>query len=162
MAYYIGQFFGICGFILYIISMQQKNKPQILVFQIFAFLLYTIQYFVLELYSGMCVFLLNTVKSIVFYVNKKNNNQNLILIIFIVFTILLGTLTIKTYYDFIPIIANILSIIFTWQKGIGVLRYGQIITCILWIIYNLLSSIYMRSFYRSNNCNFNIFCNFKI
>ena len=140
----ISQFIGFFAFVLFVISMQQKNKINILFLQIISFSLYALQYLLTRAYPGMIVFIINMVRSIVFYISiKKGQSNKIIFIVFIIASLICGKMTYKNLYDILPILASLLSVIFTWQPNTKVLRFGQISICILWIIYDVFVMAYI-------------------
>ena len=141
MNIFFSQIVGFIAFLIYVFSIQQKNKGKILFWQISSFFLYSLQYLLIKAYPGMMIFLINMLRCLVFYFTIKDCNENVrpnkfIFIIFIFLSLLCGKLTYKNIYDILPILASLSSVIFTWQPSTKVLRYGQIATCILWIIYD--------------------------
>ena len=144
MNLFISQIIGFCAFLIFIISIQQVNKKKILFLQIFSFGMYALEYLVINAYSGMIIFIINIIRSIVFYkIADKNSNNKLILMFFIVLSLLCGKMTYKYVFDILPIIASILTIFFTWQSSTKILRLGQICVCICWIIYDIFVSAYI-------------------
>ncbi len=143
----ISQIIGFCAFLIFVISLQQVSKKKILFLQIFSFGLYSLEYLVINAYSGMIIFIINIIRSIIFYkVADKNSNNKLILAIFVILSLLCGKITYKYLFDILPIIASILTIIFTWQSSTKILRLGQISVCICWIIYDIFVSAYIGIF----------------
>lgn len=144
MANCISQVIGFLAFMIFVISIQQKRKKQIIFWQIISFFLYALQYFIIKAYTGMIVFIINMLRSIVFSrdINNKRTNK-ILLIIFIALSIICGTLTYEKIYDVFPIMASLLSVIFTWQSSTKRLRYGQILICALWIIYDIFVLAYI-------------------
>lgn len=92
----------------------------------------------------MIVFIINMVRSIVFYISmKKSQSNKIIFIVFIIISLICGKMIYKNLYDILPILASLLSVIFTWQPSTKVLRFGQISICILWIIYDVFVMAYI-------------------
>lgn len=144
MLVFISQIIGFAAFLVFIISIQQKEKTKILFWQIVSFFGYVVQYLLINAYSGMVVYTINMLKSIVFYyATKKNKKDKIIPLLFICISLISGMGTYKEKYDLIPIINSILSIIFIWQSSIRRLRIGQIVICLLWIIYNVFVQAYV-------------------
>lgn len=144
MANFISQIIGFFAFMVFVISIQQKKKKQIIFLQIISFFLYALQYFIIKAYTGMIVFLINMLRSIVFSrdINSKIMNK-ILLTIFIALSIICGTLTYEKIYDVLPIMASLLSVIFTWQSSTKRLRFGQILICMLWIFYDIFVLAYI-------------------
>ena len=143
----ISQIVGFCAFIIFVISLQQVSKKKILFLQIFSFGMYALEYLIINAYSGMLIFIINIIRSIIFYkISDNMSNNKWIFTIFIIISIVCGKIVYKNIFDILPIIASILTVIFTWQSSTKVLRLGQISICICWIIYDIFVSLYMGIF----------------
>lgn len=148
MNIFFSQIVGFVAFVIYVISIQQKNKPKILLWQIGSFFLYSLQYLLIKAYSGMMMFSINMIRCIVFYICEKNSNtkeqkNKIAFIIFIFISLLCGAITYNNIYDILPILASLSGVIFTWQPSTKILRYGQIETCVCWIIYDAFVMAYI-------------------
>ncbi len=141
MNFLISQIFGVCGLVFFISSMQQKNKRKILFYQIISFFFYSAQYLIIKAYPGMILFVVNMIRCIIFYYTTKKNKYTFILLIML--SSVCGIITYNNLFDIFPVIASFLSILFTWQSNIKILREGQIITSITWIIYDLFVKAYV-------------------
>ena len=167
MSLFISQIVGFCAFIIFVISLQQVSKKKILFLQIFSFGMYSLQYLIITAYSGMIIFVLNIIRSIIFYIiADKKSNSKFIFLFFIIVSVLCGKITYKYLYDVLPIIASVLTVIFTWQSSTKVLRFGQISVCICWIIYDIFVSAYIGIITESLIIFFTIFAllrlNYKV
>jgi len=144
MENFISQIIGFFAFVVFVISIQQRTKKQIIVLQVISFLLYSLQYFIIKAYSGMIIFIINMLRSIVFSREIKSKLVNKgILVAFILLSIGCGILTYEHIYDILPILASLLSVIFTWQPITKILRFGQITICALWIVYDIFVLAYI-------------------
>lgn len=148
MNIFFSQIVGFIAFVIYVISIQQKSKPKILCWQIGSFFLYSLQYLLIEAYSGMMMFSINMIRCIVFYIcekniDKKQQKNKIVFIIFILISLLCGGITYNSIYDILPILASLSGVIFTWQPSTKILRYGQIETCVCWIIYDAFVMAYI-------------------
>lgn len=150
MENFISQVVGLLAFLVFVISIQQKSKKQIIFWQIISFFLYALQYLIIKAYPGMIVFTINMLRSIIFSRDfKRKRTNNFFLFFFIVLSILCGVLTYEKIYDILPIMASLLSVIFTWQPSTKILRIGQIFICLLWIIYDIFVLAYIGIFTES-------------
>lgn len=144
MNVFFSQFIGFLAFIIFVISVQQKSKSKILFLQIVSFLFYALQYLLIQAYPGMIVFIINMIRSIAFYQStKKQKTNKYLFFVFIFLSLICGIVTYEELFDILPIIAAVLSIIFTWQPSTKILRFGQIIICISWIIYDVFVLAYI-------------------
>ena len=136
---YLAFSLGIIAFLLYIFSLQCKNKKNILSFQCLANLFYSLQYFLLNAYSGAYTSVLAMFRCL-FYNHFEKNNKTIPIILPILFLFLILIFSIFTYKNTIsllPILINILFIIFTYIKNLKYLRINALICAILWFIYNI-------------------------
>ena len=142
MKFFITQIIGGIGFIFFVFSLQQKKKNRILFLQIISFLFYSIQYYLLSAYSGMIFYIINMIRCIVvYYIGEKYRKLS---ISFAMALVLIGAIfTYKGAIDIFSIIACALGAIFTWQPDMKILRMGQIIVCLSWIIYDIFVSAYV-------------------
>lgn len=128
---------GFFGFIVFIKSIQYKEKSKVLFMQIISFSFYTIQYLLINAFSGMLVHLINVIRCLVFYLlEKKKRNTNVFCIIFLMLTFFSSMLMFKNSYDLLPLLASVNSVVFMWQNDTRIIRRGQIFSCLLWIVYN--------------------------
>lgn len=126
------------GLILFVISMQKHNKKLILRWQAFSFTFYTMQYFLLGAYSGMLSYLINMIRSVVFFIFEvKRSYVKYLVASFIIISIVLGIATYKGVFDIIPIINSVLSILNISQKNVKNIKLGQIMISSLWIVYDI-------------------------
>lgn len=131
------QVIGFFGFIVFIKSIQYKEKSKVLFMQIISFSFYTIQYLLINAFSGMLVHLINVIRCLVFYLlEKKKRNTNVFCIIFLMLTFFSSMLMFKNSYDLLPLLASVNSVVFMWQNDTRIIRRGQIFSCLLWIVYN--------------------------
>ena len=146
MIFIFSQFICICGLISFVISMQQKSKKKVLIWQIISFLLYAIQYLMLDAYSGMTIYILNAIRNIIIYVTeKKEKNIFCVGVFFIIVSIIIAILQFNNIYDILPSFTSIINIIFIMQTSIINIKMGQIIASSIWIFYDVLTSAYVAA-----------------
>lgn len=138
----IAQFFGIIALIVLMVSFQKNEKKFLLKFQTISSLLYAIQYAFLgtytpESYTGCIMNLLCMARNFIFnkYDNKKVPIYWLILIIILMITFSL--ITYKSILSLLPMIAVVLYSIATWIGNLKIIRCTEVVSCILYIIYNI-------------------------
>ena len=136
--YIASQILCVVGLILFVISMQKHNKKSILKWQAYSFSFYAMQYFLLGAYSGMLTYLINMLRSVMFFIfEDKKSIFKYLVVLFIAISIIMGIFTYKGIFDIIPIINSILSILNVVQNDIKNIKIGQIIISLLWIIYDI-------------------------
>lgn len=118
--------------------MQSKQKKNMLLAQGVTNTCFMIQYFMLGAITGAIMYIVNTIRTFVFYsYDKKGNKPNiLLLILFIILAIGFGIYTYKDIFSLLPIIASIATTYGGWQKLPKVLRIGMIISSSILIVHD--------------------------
>ena len=129
---------GVFALGLWIYSVQCKERSKFLKVQIFANIVYALEYLFLGAYAAVFMNLSSTIRSKVYYDNKQKNKDNNLfqLIIFIVIIVLI---TIITYENYLTILVMIIAILYTyasWQKNEVVTRYIFTFGAIAFMYYN--------------------------
>lgn len=140
----VAQIIGGIVLILTVISIQFKTKEKILMCQIIANVLISIQYFLLDALTGGVVSVINVIRCIIFYVYKKKNMKPSIVFlgIFVIVAVVSGILTWQSVFSIIPIIAAIVFTYGLWQDNIKITRICTAITAGNWSIYNIIVKAY--------------------
>lgn len=140
----LAQIIGGIVLILTVISVQFKTKEKILMCQIIANVLVSIQYFLLDALTGGVVAIINVIRCIIFYFYKKKNMKPSIVFlgVFIIVAVVSGILTWQSIYSIIPIIAAIVFTYGLWQDNIKITRICTAITAGNWSIYNIIVKAY--------------------
>lgn len=133
--FYLAQLFGIVALIILIISFQKNNKKSLLKYQIFSSLFFAIQYLCLNAITGCLMNLMTMIRNIVY---KKFKRTPLFLVLLIIISMI--TLSVFSYNGIIsllPTLAVILYSIALWQKNLTITRITEVISCSLFIVYNI-------------------------
>lgn len=140
----LAQIIGGIVLILTVISVQFKTKEKILMCQIIANVLVSIQYFLLDALTGGVVSIINVIRCIIFYFYKKKNMKPSIVFlgIFVIVAVVSGILTWQSVFSIIPIIAAIVFTYGLWQDNIKITRICTAITAGNWSIYNIIVKAY--------------------
>lgn len=140
----LAQIIGGIVLILTVISVQFKTKEKILMCQIIANVLVSIQYFLLDALTGGVVAIINVIRCVIFYFYKKKNMKPSIVFlgVFIIVAVVSGILTWQSIYSIIPIIAAIVFTYGLWQDNIKITRICTAITAGNWSIYNIIVKAY--------------------
>ena len=141
----LAQILGGIVLILTVISVQQKTKEKILIFQIIANIVISIQYFLLDALTGGVVSIINIIRCCIFYIYKKKNMKPSVtfLAIFILIAIVSGIWTWQNIFSVIPIIAAIVFTYGLWQDNVKITKICTAITSGNWGIYNLIVKAYV-------------------
>lgn len=136
---FLTQIVGILAFIFFILSIQLKNKGKLLLFQLLANLFYALQYILLNVMVAGSMNILSVFRCFLLYLydKKKKNPPKIILYIFILIILTIGIITYDNYLSIIPICITLLYTISTWQDDMKSIRILFVIAAIFWIIYNL-------------------------
>lgn len=137
MNFIIAQVFGAIALIILIISLQKNNKKILLKYQFFSSLLYAIQYVFLNAYTGCLMNLVCMGRNISFNKYQEKRPPMYMLIIVILLMITFSVFTYVGYISLLPMIAVILYSIAVWNENLKVIRSIELISCSLYIIYNI-------------------------
>lgn len=134
--FYLAQAFGVVALIILILSFQKNKKEILLKYQIFSSLFFALQYLCLNAITGFLMNIMTMIRNIVF---KKYENKVPVgyLIITILLMVLLSVFSYNGIISVLPTIAVILYSIAVWQKNLTITRIVEVISCTLFIIYNI-------------------------
>ncbi len=138
---------GLVAFIFYILSVQKSEKDKLLIFQLIANVLYSVQYVLLGVFLAALMNFISVARIAVFYkYNKEGKNIPLYsLIIFIVLILSVGMIRYDSHetidilaisISLIPIVITLLYTISTWKNNMNVIRIVFIVCSVLWMFYN--------------------------
>ena len=138
MFYFIvAQIFGALALTILIISLQKNSKTKLLLYQSISSLLYALQYLFLNAYTGCFMNLICMIRNMIFNRYPKKRPPVYWLIITIVLMIFFSSLSYTGVISFLPMIAVILYSIALWHGNLTVIRTTEIISCSLYILYNI-------------------------
>lgn len=133
----IAQIFGAFALIILIISFLKNNKEKLLKYQIFSSLLYAIQYVFLEAYPGALMNIACMLRNWIFKRYNEKRPPIFWLLFVIALMIVFSIFTFKGFISLLPMLAVILYSIALWVGSLKVIRVIEIISCSLYIIYNI-------------------------
>lgn len=136
---------SVLSIILYVMSVQFKDKKNILITQIFASLCYLIVYVFKGAWSGVSIEFLEESKDLVFINYEKNNKKipALALFIFISLLIFCSVIFYDGIFSLLPLFINILLFSSTYFKNPKFIRYVMVLSGALWGVYNLYLGAYI-------------------
>lgn len=134
--FYIAQLFGIIALLILIMSFQKNKKDTLLKYQIFSSLLFALQYLFLNAISGCLMNLMTVVRNLI-YKKFKDKIPIVYLILIIICMIILSLIFYKGIISLFPTLAVILYSIALWQTNLTITRVTEVISCSLFIIYNV-------------------------
>ena len=138
----IAQIIGGIALVILIISFYKDTKTQLLKYQIFSSLLYIVQYIFLGAYTVCLMSLICIIRNYIFKHYDKNKVPMYWLIFIIILMIILSMFTFNGFMSLIPMFESILYSVALWDGNLKVIRLAEIISCLLYIIYN----IYVRAY----------------
>lgn len=136
---------SIIAVFLYVLSVQFKEKKNILIIQIFASMCYLIVYLIKGIWATVLIEVLEEVKNVFFLYSEKHSKKIPLKMLFIFLLILL--IISIWYYDgmlsLLPLIINILGFISTYYKNPKYIRRIVFVCGALWGIYNIYVGAYI-------------------
>ena len=135
----LAQIWGFCGIISIIISYNMHTKEKVLIWQFIANLMHGIQYIMLNALSAGFLSFLAIYRCYVYYEYHKHKEKIpfFICALFFSMALLIGIVSFKDIYSFLPIITTLLNTYGAWHKNLRVFRIFAVIISICWIIYNI-------------------------
>lgn len=140
----LAQIFGVLIIIANALSMQMKKKQQILIMFILGNLFSTINFILLQSYSGAIICFVAILQTTINYVFDKRGKKlpKWLITSYIIVVILCGLITYRTYLDILPILCSILYTTTILQTKERKIRKITLINAISWFIYDLASMAY--------------------
>ena len=136
---------SIISILLYILSVQFKDKKRILITQIFASLSYLIIYAIKGAWSGVAIEVLEESKDIIF-IKYEDHNKKIpffMLVIFIALLFIVSFIFYDGVFSLLPLFINILLFTSTYFKNPKYIRYIMVVSGILWGCYNIFVGAYI-------------------
>ena len=136
---------SILSIFLFVISIQFKDKKDILLIQTFAAMCYFIAYLILGSHSGCAIELIEQTKDIVFYEYEKKKKEIpiILLIIFVSSLIIASIVTYDGFYSLMPLIINLLYFVSSYFKNPKYMRITMLLCGFLWIYFNFKVGAYI-------------------
>lgn len=140
----IAQILGCVALIVSIISLAQKSRSRYIIYNILQNIFSAVQYLFLFKFIAFYLCILSIVRLVVYRFKHKYSNwlYVLILIIFVSLNIIISLLNFTNWFDLLPLIASTLVCFTVWQSNVTVIRYGLLISKILWGIFAVISLAY--------------------
>lgn len=136
---------SILSIFLYILSVQCKEKKNILIVQLLASLSYLIIYVIKGAWSGVGVEVLEESKDVIFigYEKKDKKIPFIILAIFIILLFIVSFIFYDGPVSLLPLVINIILFVSTYFKNPKWIRYLMVLCGFLWGCYNLYVGAYI-------------------
>ncbi len=136
---------SILSIFLFVMSVQFKEKKNILLTQTFAAICYFFAYLTKGAYSGCIIELIEQSKDITFYTYESKNKKIpvILLVIFITLLVVTSIITYDGFYSLIPLIINLSYFISSYLKNPKHIRIVMLICGFIWIYYNFKVGAYL-------------------
>lgn len=139
---YLAQIIGVFAIALWVISIQNKKREKILLFQFWANGLYMVEYALLGAISASSMNLVSTLRCLVFYKGEKEKSF-VGLMLFCIIVIILGIFTYDGILSIIPVVITLFYTISSWFKNPFWNRITVLVAAIIWIYYNFSVGAYI-------------------
>lgn len=138
------QIIGLVAFLLFVYSVQVKDKKKLLVLQLIANFLYGLQYVCLLAPTAGYMNFISVFRCFMFYwYDNKNEKIPLWLLIAICLLIIcVGACSFDNILELIPIAITLAYTISSWQKDMKVIRITFTLCALGWIFYNITVGAY--------------------
>ena len=141
------QIVGAFGILFSLLSFQFAKRKYILLSQMTASLLFSLQLFMVGAITGGCLDMISFVRSLIFLNNQKKwASSRLWLVGFILVMIVTGILTWENAWSILPIIGSILSTVALWMKEGKHIRMLSLLVGPCWLVYNIINGAYTGAF----------------
>ena len=150
MKFLIAQILGIIGPSIKIISIQFKNKKNILLMFILVNLIIGIELSLLNAYTGALVCFVAVIQTIINYIYTTKNKKlpKFFIIIYVIVSLCVGIFSYKELMDLLTFFCAMLyiaSICQTKEKNIRIISF---LNFVFWIIYNLYHRAYTDALFK--------------
>lgn len=144
MNQFIIQGIGYLALLFVILSFQKNKRVTILLIMLVGLLLFVVHYSLLHAWTGA---VMNLIEAGVVFVSYKKETQEwakkkIWLYVFILAYIVSGALTMKSYVDFLPVIAQTFGAVAVWQTNSRAIRFLMLAPRPLWFTYNFMVGSY--------------------
>lgn len=138
------QICGILVIIFHVLSMQMKDKKNIILMFILINFFSAINFILLKSVSGalICAFAVMQVLINKYFENKMNRVPNIVVGSYIVISIIIGVASFKIFVDIIPTICSILYSITIIQSKEKNIRLLSLVNIVLWVAFDLAYGAY--------------------
>ena len=133
----VAQILGLFALFILGYSFQKDNKENLLKLQMISSLLFALQYIFLTAWTGALMNFICIVRNYIFKKYEESKTPIGIVCILIVLMIVLSAISWSGWISILPTLAIILYTISLTQNELKIVRLTEIISCSLFIIYNI-------------------------
>ena len=134
------QLIGLLGFCIVLLSFYKKESKTILLYQVTSNFIYSVHYFLLGGISGAFCCIIGMFRNITLI---KSNKKNIIIPIFITLYLIITLLFYEGVYSILPLLANVIYLIFIAYKDKRILLIVANLSSICWILYSIVVGSYV-------------------
>ena len=140
----VAQIFGILVIISNVLSMQMKQKRNMIIMFMLGNLFSALNFILLQSYSGavICFFAIIQIFINYYFERKGQEVPKIFIGAYIIISIIIGLITLKSYIDILPIVSSILYTLSIVQKEEKNIRRILLVNSISWTIYEFMSMAY--------------------
>jgi len=144
MRFFIVQGLGLGTLLLFVISLQQRKKENLLLFQVAGTTLFIVQYILTGKYTGAVLFAVVLIRGLVFWWYKSKNLQpsRIVLLIFLAVLSVSAWFSWQNWLSVIPLIATTVKTWGTWQDDMKNVRKTSLLSQSSMIAYNLSAGMF--------------------
>ena len=142
--FWVVQVLGIISLVLFVISLQQRKKENLLLWQMAGTLLFIAQFVLTDRLTGALTFSVVAVRGLVFYVYKKKNKKPSVAVLVVFLSALLGS-TIVSWQNMLsvmPLMGTAAKTWGTWQDDMKWTRRVSLLSQTIMIAYDLAAGMY--------------------
>lgn len=145
MNFILIQIIGAIAFATLSISYYQKNKKNILLLHIFAYIMFTIHYYLLSGITGAICNVIGLLALLSIYILEKYKckYKNLVAILFIIILFIINVATFQNVFSVFPLIASIVVILSFMSDNEDFIRGIGVISAVCWLIYAIAYKSYI-------------------
>ena len=145
MNFLLIQFIGAIGFVTIALSYFKKEKKQILLMQIIAYVMFTIHYYLLSGITGAICNFIGLLALIAIYIFEKYNwnYKNIIVAFFVILLVIINIMAFQNFYSIFPMIASTIVIISFLTDNEDIIRGIGLVSAVSWLIYAIAYKSYI-------------------
>lgn len=141
------QIVGAFGILFSLLSFQFVKRKHILLSQMTASLLFSLQLFMVGAITGGCLDMISFIRTLIFLNNQKKwASSKLWLLGFIVIMTATGVFAWENGWSILPIVGSILSTVALWMKNGKQIRMISLLVGPCWLVYNIVNGAYTGAF----------------
>src|SRR5260370_39902579 len=135
---------GYVALFFVILSFQRNKRSKMLLYLIFAQILFTLHFFLLHAWAAVAMNAIATLRAVIFYQKDKRiwAENTVWMYVFMGAFILAGLVTWTNYSSLLLIIATVIDTFALWKSSAKSIRFLMLIPRPLWFSYNLIVGSY--------------------